>query len=472
MTIHRTTLVLLAGTALPIPAIGATPAPVPVMPEQIEDSCDLYALVDSTAMVTTYAAVRIEDRDVDGTVTDADFAEWIKEHIAPNLVIHDVNGDGYLTAVDEVAALAVVLDKLSGDLDADGTVTLDDTALFLDLFLTPPPGNAGLSDLSADVTLDGAVTAEDLNAHITTLNPGTQTDRVADAVKVLITLQGSLTQSHYSNGHLWEITAQWGDQHCPRTSVFESSRDRNRYPPNHDYTFSAGWPGDHSRQTSRNWPPQHTATVSEGWGPPGTDPGEHRTGTSRGWPPQHEASQSELWGVPDGMHSPSVSSRWPPNHLYSESVMGNLPQHDAVMSAITSNPNYPPDGYPENPGTIPSPTEHDANFSDGWDAGHGQATSRFFWPSNHSVAMSATWRSQHGVGLSSYWPAHHHGDVSRTWPADDNGIPPWWKPNHVTDISTRGPAVDPPPGFPWQIPFFPEGHSVWTSIQDLIPFLD
>ncbi len=152
---NRATLVIIAGTALPLSASANNPVMVPAMPEQIEDSCSLYALADSTALVDTYKAIQITDLDGDGSVTDADFAEWIKTNIAPNLVINDVDGDGYLTAVDEVAALAVVLDKLSGDLNADGTVSFDDTALFLDLFVNPPASATGLSDQSANVALSG-----------------------------------------------------------------------------------------------------------------------------------------------------------------------------------------------------------------------------------------------------------------------------------------------------------------------------
>tara|TARA_Y100001933_G_scaffold188391_1_gene187429 strand:- start:112 stop:1557 length:1446 start_codon:yes stop_codon:yes gene_type:complete len=477
MTIHRTPLALFAGTAFSLPAIASDPAMVPVMPEQIEDSCSLYALVDSAAMVTTYTAVPIEDIDGDGSVTDADFAEWVKTNIAPNLVIRDVNGDGYLTAVDEVAALAVVLDKLSGDLNADGAVTLDDTTLFLEMFLNPPADATGLSDVSADVTLDGAVTAEDLNAHITTLNPGLQTDRVADAVKVLITLQGSLTRSYYTQGHIDSITEGWGpDRHCAETSGFSRPNDRRRFPPNHDFAISRDWPGNHSVHVSENWPAQHRLEVSEGWPWPGDRPGQHRMGTSTGWPPNHGRTQSEHWDEPpNGPHLTVLSALWPPDHDFVQSRTPGPSDHYAPISEMDPDPGFPPPGYPALPDHLPGPVvEHQQSHSGTWWP-HNVALSGFFWPPNHLGAISNSWEdASHVISISQQWPATHHEYVSRRWQPNDDGEYPRWPPNHDTSVSTpgEGPAdPPPPPARPWWLPnLFPPGHDVSTTIQQWLPF--
>ena len=472
MTIDLRTIVIIAGTALPLPAIASDPATtpttttIPVMPEQIEGSCSVYALVDSTAMVSRYTAVQIDDLDGDGSVTDADFVEWIKTHVAPILVVNDVDGDGYLSAVDEVAALAVVLDKLSGDLNADGTVSMEDTALFLDLFLTPPAGATGLSDVSADVNLDGAVTAEDLNAHIFTINPGTETDRVADAVKVLISFPTSLTRNFYTQGHLWAITMTWGDQHCARTSGFDDGGDRRRFPPNHGFTVSRTWPSNHSKSTSERWPAQHGYQVSDGWGPPGDDPDEHYTAVSLGWPAHHARAQSLEWDEPPyGPHNSYTSSRWPPNHDILQSDRVYLPPHDAEISAIISDPDFPADNVP-NP--VPGHPEHDGEFSQTWV--HNQGISSFFWPSNHTRPMSITWAT-HNANVSQFWPANHHVAASNTWQPNDDGNYPWWPANHASTTSEQedGPSIS--PGRPWWLPnLFPPGHDVLTSIQQLLPF--
>lgn len=466
----RTTLIIIAGAALPLSASASNPAMVPVMPEQIEDSCGLYALADSTSMVDTYKAIQITNLDGDGPVTDADFAEWINTNIAPNLVINDVDGDGYLTAVDEVAALAVVLVKLSGDLNADGTVSFDDPALFLDLFVNPPAGATGLSDQSADVTLDGEVTADDLTAHVATATPGTQTDRVADAVKVLISFPTSLTRTFYTQGHIAAITRTWGpDRHCASTSGFDSDSDRRRYPPNHDSAVSLTWPNNHSRSVSQGWPAQHGFQVSDGWGPPGDDPDEHRYEVSSGWPANHDRDQSREWNEPpQGPHSSYTSSRCLPNHEFQQSSGFFIPPHNEVISSIIMDPDFPSENIPD---PVPGHPEHDGEFSQTWV--HNPATSSFFWPPNHTGTMSNTWGT-HNANASQFWPTNHHAAASHTWQPDDDGNYPWWPANHARTTSEQDadPAGPPPePGRPWWLPnLFPPGHDVSTTIQQWIPF--
>jgi hypothetical protein len=478
MHANRTTIIIIAGSALPFVANANGPVMVPVMPEQIEDSCGLYALADSTSMVDTYKAIQITDLDGDGSVTDADFAEWIKTNIAPNLVINDVDGDGYLTAVDEVAALAVVLDKLSGDLNADGTVSFDDTALFLDLFVNPPAGATGLSDQSADVTLDGAVTSDDLTAHVATAAPGTQTDRVADAVKVLITLPGSLTRSFYTQGHLRLITEGWGpDRHCAETSGFSRPNDRGRFPPNHSFAISTNWPSNHSVQISENWPAQHRGEISGGWPWPGDRPGQHQTGTSTGWPPNHGRAQSESWNEPpNGPHLSELSALWPADHdfVQSRSPLPDGP-HYAPISGMDPQPGFPLPGYPEIPDELPGPVvEHQQSHSNTWWP-HNVALSGFFWPPNHYGAISHSWTdASHAISVSQQWPATHHEYVSRHWQPNDDGEYPRWPPNHDVSVSNpgEGPAdPPPPPARPWWLPdLFPPGHDVSTTIQQWLPF--
>ena len=411
MTIDLRTLVIIAGTALPLPAIASDPATtptVPVMPEQIDGSCSVFALVDSTAMVSRYTAVQIDDLDGDGSVTDADFVEWIKTHVAPNLVVNDVDGDGYITAVDEVAALAVVLDKLSGDPNADGT---------------------------------------------------------ADAIKVLISFPKSLTRSFYTQGHLWAISRGWGDRHCATTSGFASSNDRERYPPNHSSAISRTWTSNHSKSVSKWWPAQHGYQVSDGWGPSGDGPDEHYSAVSLGWPAYHARAQSLEWNEPPYAHGSYTSSRWPPNHDYMQASGFYVLPHDTTISEIFWRTDFPADSVPD---PIPGHAEHDSEFSQTWV--HNQGISSFFWPPNHITPVSGTWAT-HNANVSKFWPTNHHVAASATWPPDDDGRYPWWPANHASTTSKKedGPAIT--TGSQWWLPnLFPPKHYVSISIQQLLPF--
>lgn len=471
-------LTVIAGTLLPLAAHANAPVLIPVMPVEIGDHCSVFALVDSTSLVDTYKGATITDLDGDGSVTDADFAEWIKTQVAPNLVVNDVDGDGYLTAIDEVAALAVVLDKLSGDLNADGTVSFDDTALFFDFFINPPVGATGLSDQSADVTLDGSVTAEDLTAHVATATPGTQTDRVADAVRILITLRGSLTRSYYTQGHVRVITEGWGPgRHCAETSGFSRPDDRNRFPPNHDFAISRDWPGNHVVHVSENWPAQHRGEISGGWPWPGDRPEQHRAGTSTGWPPNHGRAQSESWDEPpNGPHLTVLSAVWPPDHDFVQSrTPGPGGTHYAAISEMDPHPGFPLPGYPEIPDVLPGPVvEHQQSHSNTWWP-HNVALSGFFWPPNHAGAISHSWTdASHVITVSQRWPATHHEFVSRNWQPNDDGEYPRWPPNHDVSVSSPGDkpvGPPPPPARPWWLPnLFPPGHNVSTTIQQWLPF--
>lgn len=440
MSCNRTLLIVTVIAVLPLAASAddpvimplRMPVMIPVMPVEIGDQCSVFALVDSTSLVDTYKADTITDLDGDGSVTDADFAEWIKTQVAPHLVVNDVDGDGYLTAIDKVAALAVVLDKLSGDGNADGGATIE----------------------------------------------GTAESAVADAVRILITLPGSLTRSYYTQGHVRAITEGWGPgRHCAETSGFSRPDDRDRFPPNHDFAISRNWPGNHFVHVSENWPAQHRGEISGGWPWPGDRPGQHQTGTSTGWPPNHGRAQSESWDEPpNGPHLTVLSAVWPPDHDFVQSrTPGPGGTHYAAISEMDPQPGFPLPGYPEIPDVLPGPVvEHQQSHSSTWWP-HNVALSGFFWPPNHAGAISHSWTdASHVITVSQQWPATHHEFVSRNWQTNDDGEYPRWPPNHDISVSSPGDGPvgpPPPPARPWWLPnLFPPGHSVSTTIQQWLPF--
>ena len=81
--------------------------------------------------------------------------------------------------------------------------------------------------------------------------------RTEAAARALAAIDGTLTQARYTRGHLGAISAGWGPtRHNPPTSGFRSRRDRDRFPPNHVAPISLGWGGTHAVRVSQAWPAQ------------------------------------------------------------------------------------------------------------------------------------------------------------------------------------------------------------------------
>lgn len=450
------------GAAIASDAIGTLPGLVPVLPDQLEQ-CEL-TFADTSTLVGAYGTVSMSDRDGDGRVTDADFVRWVEEDLASSLVIRDLDGDGRLTATDEVGSFAIVLDKMSGDFDRDGVVTIEDTLTFFDLY--DSPAVASLSEASADVTLDGVVSVEDLNAHLTTAMSGVTPDRVRTAVDILVRMRGSLTYTHYTSGHVEAITKTWGDRHCKDTSGFRDDGDRKKFPPNHGALYSDTWPSNHDKDLSAQWPAQHYGPWSGTWDD------DHDQTISIGWPAGHWSDPSAAWNERPNRHSSFTSRRWPPNHRFDQSSGNNLPPHDQASSAFVPREDFPPDDTSPDPGNVPGFPEHSEHVSDGW--GHNRTVSGYLWPNNHDVAMSNTWGPGHLVTAPGFWPSQHHGAVSQGWRPDEDGKMPWWPANHVhaTSLKDLTPADEPePPTWPGWLPkLFPDDHDIATTIREWTPF--
>jgi hypothetical protein len=337
--------------------IGLMPAPfareesigLPTLPKRLEGPAPDRA--HATDLLDAFPGLEIADHDNNGRVSDADLIAWIEHNLAPDLIVADLNADGYLTATEEVAALVGELARRAP------------------------------SDVSTRA-------------------------RTNAAARALAAIDGTLTQARYTGGHLGAISRGWGpSRHNAHTSGFRSKRDRDRYPENHAAPISLRWSGTHSVTVSRAWPAQHDDMISRSWGHVGGDPGDHALTTSIGWPARHTRGVSMAYVTPEDapypLHSSFTSSRWPPNHTFRLSGTFQSAEHDPSTSATWQH--LDPSAAAE------WPPNHTGAISATWSTEKHVAR----WPTEHHGQVSTFWHPDARRGEDPWWPANHASTTSR-----------------------------------------------------------
>ncbi len=399
------------------------------------------------------------DVDGDGVLTKSDLVAWLRTRYR-DMKISDHDGDGRITFADSRVDIARILGGLAGDLNGDGVVDAHDAAILT--------GNAsrhlaGATIADGDLNLDGVVDRLDLDVLSQLMGTRLEQDMGALAQGVIDEGRGrALMMSRAPVNHIVVIS----DGYDPALPWPDGMPDD--YPANHADDYSYQWPiwpdpneipqplpGDaptpHIHRTGLSWghwiavsqwPANHLYSPSAAWAPL-----SHDTAMSefewQTWPSNHNRPISATWngpgpgGVP---HETSVSRSWDPSHAVSVSLAPN--PH--------SNPELP---------MLTDPSPHLEWASSTWP--HRVDVSSIAWPTNHVAQLSGSWKESHKMNLSIYWPGSHHGAVSKLWPAeDDTG----WPANHVTDVSTTwGDPAEP------ALPFWPPGHSIWSTAWDVIP---
>lgn len=321
----------------------------PALPKRLEGPARDRA--QTTTLLDAFPGLVIADRDNNGLVSDADLIAWIEHDLAPELIVADLNADGYLTATEEVAALVGELARRAP------------SALSLD-------------------------------------------SRTEAAARALAAIDGTLTQARYTWGHLGAISQGWGpSRHNPHTSGFRSKRDRLRFPENHAAPISVRWSGTHTVTISKAWPAQHDAAISSEWGDVGDDPGDHALTTSIGWPARHTRDISMTYVTPKDavfpLHDTSVSRRWPPSHTFRLSATFQDAEHDSSTSATWKH---------LDPAAIAGwPPNHTGAISATWNTEKHVAR----WPTEHHGHVSAFWHPDARRGEDPWWPANHASTTSR-----------------------------------------------------------
>lgn len=452
-------------------AVAGETGVLPPVPEEPVYTASTRVLIES------YPLAPVDDLDGDGSVTDADFVLWIGSQL-DRIEMVDVDGDEEWTVYDEAGSLALLLNKLSGDVNASGAVNVFDglevvgqvvSAQEIDEY-TP------INLPTGDINFDLAATMTDVELVL-----GVATNRpLPEPVEVAVNILAFVGSS----------TINWAERgHVP--SISESYPDGlpSSVPPNHSNSISRTWNPTkpkwwdsplHTKSVSKLWPANHDYTISDGWGPL-----EHQYVISRLWPTNHEVIPSESWHPnvwqPEGhsvivsphqLHIDSTSLAWDPQHERSVSVSR---EHDRIYSgrgplkhvAATSQRVLDPDADPI---FFPARTTHAELISLNW--GHDIVTSHLEWPPNHEGNFSTTWQPEfHVMNTSIRWPGNHQYVVSTTW-KDDKGPRDYpWPPNHHAKISTGWDASPAPDSGPL---LWPPDHSILTTIQqvrDLIPTL-
>lgn len=409
-------------------------------------------------LVSSFPIAELTDLDLDGFVTDRDFRLYIASKLADTLTIKDINGDGVITATDEVGSLAILLDKLSGDTNGDGVKDAADTADFLDLYTNPVGAElAFINNKTADLNLDGQVTGDDFALYLNAFAIAELPDRITVAVDLLANIIGTLTNTEFLEGHIVSISETWGEHNQ------DNSFQKGDWPANHDAEFSERW--THNGDISSRWPPYHESDFSQDW----TDQG-HNYDRSDFWPAYHSFFHSDGWyPAISPPHARFLSITWSPDHVLSLS-RSFPPSHAEAVSTMRDEHGFPDAGngdWPEWPTHSPG-SHHSSNWSVQWS--HRMSVSRVFYPTNHQEAFSITWAApQHTANISLHWPANHMMLVSSYWPNND-GYPPNWPANHGLQTSKDGEQFVEPPE-PFRFPrLFPNGHDVSTTIMDWIPF--
>ncbi len=357
--------------------------------------------------------------------------------------IGDMDGDGFITAMDTIARLEEIVDTSLADLDRNHAIEAEDVEAAIVALAT--------CDLAKDVDHDSVTDAEDLAIVVYRQGAcvGAECASIAQHLHTLIGLVrqydlGVFMGSCGEVEHFIGISSSYPSDHTAGWSGW--------YPPNHMFTITNHWPrlpsahnfiltadsGKHILNFSmHSWPANHVYDVSVSWE-------QHNAETSAR---NHNASLSEMWHHAPG-HSATKSLTWPSGHdnLISRTFP---PEHLGALSAKRE------------------PTPHAAAVSASWvhDRGasayqHGQAFS-LLWPANHQLPISPTWPGEHHGQTSASWPSNHLSVPSATWPA---GFPQW-PPNHFAQSSNSW--GEPVPGG-W--PVFPEDHSWWRTALDVAPF--
>jgi hypothetical protein len=353
--------------------------------------------------------------------------------------LEDVNNDASIAVEDARLQLRAIVRGFAGDLDGSGVVDVGDVAIVIRAM---SEGLAAPTSADGDLNADGRIDIGDVTLVMRSYGQEIDSALVDELVDQMLPAASSNNPTdharYFSEGNPPYWPGWWPLQQPPQ------------WPPNHEYSISKTWyqkppygpPTPHTYVFSRNlWPPNHYWSITTLW------PEQHQQRSSlQDWPPNHLASVSENWPGP-GDHSTTVSDQWPPNHLKANS---RRESHLQIWSIL----------HPDDPHMIPDPSPHVHEISMHW-ADHQVRQSLWVWPPNHIRQASLTWRYDHILNLSLTWPQGHFGGMSRAWPTP---TPPW-PPNHIVSVSER----DGEPHAPPVPPLFPEDHTIFKTIKELIP---
>ena len=368
----------------------------------------------------------LSPRDLTGdcVVNDADYAVGFVVRMeaiyGPEMNPGDLDGDGVVTASDQIEALARLVRASFGVVAAsDGEVGVDD--------ITVVAASFGTRAISYDLTGDGLVGNSDLIEVVSRYGDRPNGHEVYQIARELYTYLG-LVAEHGVEAFMASGCA-FGTQ-PPPGHIVGVSRTWPRiappwWPPNHQTSVSNMY-DDHLTATSATYPPNHHADVSAGWEDEDND--SHDEALSATWPPSHWADASRSWDEEEpGDHDQASSATWFPNH----------------WGSASRNREFPP--------------EHGATVSGGWDHGTDRSSQEF--PPNHIFGVSQSY-GPHSVGVSVSWPPSHVRGASNSWPG-----PMPWPPSHIATRSSEW--GDPAPG-PW--PVFPHDHNWLDSFNETNPF--
>lgn len=411
-----------------------------------------YTAPDRT-VITFYlddSLIELEDRNNDCLVSDVDAAFIFEERLVAlygqELVVGDLDGDGFVSSQDVIEAISIILRAGFGDTDSDGN---SDHADSVHVSTEIQSGN-----IEGDANLDGQIGVLDL--MLVEGMQGTQVfePEIFSIANEIFSYIGVLREQGHeafmaencaAGNHIKGISDTWAPGHPDWWQPNHQSGVSLSYDPytpggTHTTLATELAPApvkDHHYAVSESWPPNHFFNASATWSPPPTQQHEifiswshvfpsphHATEVSKTWPAGHRASASDSWVPPE--HDPVISRTWWPSHSQANSLAHNVPP------------------------------AHKGDISARWL--HGSQQSMQQWPPNHDRLVSDGWGPGHSAHLSGTYPPGHVGYASYTWP----GPMLIWPPSHVKKQSDAW--GDPPPGS-W--PVFPPGHSWWSTFLDL-----
>ncbi|HBS29155.1 MAG TPA: hypothetical protein DEB06_06815 [Phycisphaerales bacterium] len=387
----------------------------------------------------------IPDSDGDGDITDRDFRRWLGDRTT-GVRVRDTDRDGDCDTRDAVLVLARELRRLIGDANGDGLVNESDAAEVLaQLGARGGPGGP-----RPDPNLDGVVDWSDLWIVLASMSEepiGEGAESAAETLLVSndpIDTDGPLDEEEPIGGSGF-YTSYEPDAHNAYFSstypghVLGTSHSLSPAPNDHDFGISTTWPlSSHDAIVSATRPPNHLGSVSSLW----PDPANHSSGVSAYWPPNHGHGISAEWYPSDPVppveqHSTATSRTWSPNHRVADSR--SLGVHDGAISLST----------PRSP--------HLTALSASW--AHDSQVSNLAWQPNHLGTISLSWPETHLMNSSVHWTPGHFVGPSASWPPATD---PSWPMNHYFEVS-KGWSQ---PGEP--IHLFPDGHSIWTTANEII----
>lgn len=381
--------------------------------------------------------VTLADWSKDGRIDDADFALWLSD-MAARLPSPERGKVG--ERVQAVVAVDRLLGALGGDLNSDGVVDERDVRVVAESAATRAQ-QADVTVFSGDLNGDGTVDASDLALVEQLKSQGYTPPSESDGEEVLNDMQNMAVLGPPSHDDFFSS----GYSHTPGVSYttpigiprdHDSGISRTWPPASHTTLDSSVLPQVHNLFASNVWQPNHLGDVSKTWY-------DHTADLSQTYPPGHYGFRSQQWDNQPGGHSTAISRTWDPNH--NTNFSRERVDHDGIWSNT----------YPR--------TDHFAGLSMTWPPSHQKDVSEGSFPPSHIWSISNGWPlKEHLMNTSIQWPSNHFYQVSKQWPADTD---PGWPPNHWKKTSdTWG---DPPK--PWR--WFPEDHTVFDSVREIIPLL-